>query len=104
MHTVFGAELLTKHYPEGVTGLVLRHHERLDGSGYPFHLSGDEIPFGAQDSGRGGFLSDAMTTDRGYNKPMDALQAAQELAGEADKYDPRETGKAAGNGGRAAGN
>ena len=36
---------------------------------------------------------DAMTTDRGYNKPMDALQAAQELAGEADKYDRRVTEK-----------
>lgn len=24
------------------------HHERLDGSGYPFHVKGDEIPFGAR--------------------------------------------------------
>ena len=36
---------------------------------------------------------DAMTTDRGYNKPMDALQAARELVGEADKYDRRVTEK-----------
>lgn len=92
MHTVFGAELLAKYYPEGVTGLVLRHHERLDGSGYPFHLSGDEIPFAARILAVADSF-DAMTTDRGYNKPMDALQAARELAGEADKYDRRVTEK-----------
>ena len=71
---------------------MLRHHERLDGSGYPFHLSGDEIPFGARILAVADSF-DAMTTDRGYNKPMDALQAAQELAGEADKYDRRVTEK-----------
>ena len=92
LHTVYGAELLTQYYPEGVTGLVLRHHERLDGSGYPFHLSDEEIPFGARILAVADSF-DAMTTDRGYNKPMGALQAAQELAEEADKYDRQVTEK-----------
>ena len=33
---------------KSVAALVLRHHERLDGTGYPYRLTGDEIPMGAR--------------------------------------------------------
>jgi putative nucleotidyltransferase with HDIG domain len=48
---------------------VLHHHERWDGLGYPFGLSGDAIPIGARII----LISDtvdAMTTDRPYRKRL----------------------------------
>lgn len=47
--------------------LVLTHHERFDGTGYPYHLGGDEIPpsariFAVADS------FDAITSDRPYRR------------------------------------
>jgi diguanylate cyclase (GGDEF)-like protein len=52
-----------------VAPLILSHHERWDGKGYPRGLKGDEIPLGAR------ILSvvdqfDAMTSDRPYHRAM----------------------------------
>jgi HD-GYP domain-containing protein (c-di-GMP phosphodiesterase class II) len=33
---------------EAVSNIILYHHERWDGSGYPMGLKGDEIPMGAR--------------------------------------------------------
>lgn len=57
---------------------VLYHHERLDGSGYPFGISGDKIPLFAK------IISvadsyDAMTTDRPYRKALNNQQAIKEI-------------------------
>ncbi|MDD2498425.1 MAG: HD-GYP domain-containing protein [Desulfitobacteriaceae bacterium] len=57
---------------------VKHHHERLDGSGYPGGLKGEEIPLGARiiavaDS------YDAMTTDRPYRKGMHRSAALEEV-------------------------
>lgn len=68
---------------------VLHHHEFLDGSGYPDHLKGDEIPIGARiilvaDA------YDAMTTDRPYRKAIGHAAAIAELRKLAGKqFDPR---------------
>ena len=43
------------------------HHERIDGSGYPDGLVGDEIPLGARIVSLADAF-DAMTTDRPYKK------------------------------------
>lgn len=44
-HSAFGAEMLsgTERFPIDVARIVLHHHERADGSGYPAGLKGDEI-------------------------------------------------------------
>ena len=67
------------------------HHERLDGSGYPFGLIGDEISVEARMIGVADSF-DAMTTDRGYNRQMGCLEAAEELYALEDRYDRRVTG------------
>lgn len=44
LHTYHGYEILkTIDFPWDVAPVVLQHHERLDGSGYPHRLKGDEI-------------------------------------------------------------
>ncbi|MEA3386581.1 MAG: response regulator [Thermodesulfobacteriota bacterium] len=44
MHPTIGAKYLAFRYPDDrVTEIILYHHERLDGSGYPVGLKGDDI-------------------------------------------------------------
>jgi putative nucleotidyltransferase with HDIG domain len=78
-HPVTGAEILSKfaEYRKG-RELVLAHHERVDGRGYPRGLERDQIPLGARviavaDSW------DAMTSDRPYRQAMDQHVAMEEL-------------------------
>jgi putative two-component system response regulator len=52
-----------------VRPIVRHHHERLDGSGYPDRLKGDEIPLLAQIVGIVD-IYDALTTDRPYRCAM----------------------------------
>ncbi|WP_175418207.1 MULTISPECIES: HD domain-containing phosphohydrolase [unclassified Marinitoga] len=47
-HTIFSLKLLNDPYFITAKNIALYHHERYDGSGYPFGLSGDEIPIEAQ--------------------------------------------------------
>jgi putative nucleotidyltransferase with HDIG domain len=57
---------------------VRHHHERWDGLGYPFGLSGDAIPIGARII----LISDtvdAMTTDRPYRKRLSLDHVLAEL-------------------------
>jgi HD-GYP domain-containing protein (c-di-GMP phosphodiesterase class II) len=58
--------------------VVLHHHERLDGRGYPGNLRGTEIPVGSRiiavaDS------YDALTTDRPYRKVRSPAEAVNEI-------------------------
>jgi putative nucleotidyltransferase with HDIG domain len=89
-HPRTGAEILAK-FPEYRRGreLVLSHHERLDGLGYPRGLAGDGIQLGARiiavaDSW------DAMTSDRPYRKALEGEVALGELMrGRGTQWDPR---------------
>lgn len=61
-----------------VSRLVLAHHERFDGSGYPYGLSGDMIPLGSR------ILAvvdayGAMVMDRIYRPARSYVEAADEL-------------------------
>jgi putative two-component system response regulator len=68
---------------------VLHHHEFMDGSGYPAHLKGEEIPLGSRivlvaDA------YDAMTTDRPYRKAIGHERALQELRKNSGwQFDPK---------------
>jgi HD-GYP domain-containing protein (c-di-GMP phosphodiesterase class II) len=72
-----------------VLPIVLHHHERFDGTGYPFGLAGEEIPFGARIFAVADAY-DAMTSDRPYRRALPATAALAELlrcAG--SQFDPR---------------
>ena len=67
-HPLVGAALL-QNIPckSTISDAVLFHHERIDGSGYPFGLKGEEIPFAACIVSIADCF-DAMTTDRPYQR------------------------------------
>ena len=49
LHTVYGVELLAGvEFPWDLKPIIRWHHEKLDGTGYPDRLRGEEIPLAAQ--------------------------------------------------------
>jgi hypothetical protein len=78
-HPEIGCGLLTKVKGlERVLPMILYHHEKLDGTGYPYGLSVDKIPLGARiiaiaDS------YDAMTSNRPYRKALLKKEAKKRL-------------------------
>jgi putative nucleotidyltransferase with HDIG domain len=88
-HSSVGADILAAiEFPYPVVPIVRHHHENWDGSGYPDHLVGTEIPIGAR------ILSvvdcyDALTSDRPYRARLtdeEAIRILQERRG--NMYDP----------------
>lgn len=67
-HSEIGAEILSKsHHLGELKDIVLHHHERYDGGGYPAKIQGKQIPLGSRiiaicDS------IDAMSSNRCYRK------------------------------------
>lgn len=67
---------------------VLQHHERLDGSGYPASLSGDQIRIEAKIVTVADVI-DAMAIHRPYNPTQGIDNALQEIAkNKGNHYDP----------------
>jgi diguanylate cyclase (GGDEF)-like protein/putative nucleotidyltransferase with HDIG domain len=90
IHPQVGAAIIANvPFPEPVAPLILGHHERWDGRGYPAGLRGEEIPLGAR------VLCvvdhfDALTSERPYHTAMTtdaALKVLQQESGKA--LDPR---------------
>ena len=79
-HAPLGERILTPFL--GGSPIVLRivrsHHERMDGSGFPDALRGDQIPLEARIVAVVDAF-DAMTTNRAYRQPRTPDQAMQEL-------------------------
>src|SRR5262249_45462808 len=70
IHPDIGAEIISGvPFPYPVAPLVLSHHERWDGKGYPQGLKGDEIPLGARILTIVDYY-DAVTTERPYHKAL----------------------------------
>ncbi|CDF59141.1 HD domain-containing phosphohydrolase [Thermobrachium celere] len=78
-HTEKGYRIaLNSNELSSIADLILKHHERWDGKGYPLGLKGDEIPIECRilavaDS------YDAMTNSRGYNKVKTHEEAIEEI-------------------------
>ncbi|MFP5503892.1 MAG: diguanylate cyclase [Candidatus Sericytochromatia bacterium] len=86
-HPLMGAKILG--YIEAlrdVVPIVRHHHERMDGSGYPDGLKGEEIPILARVLAVADAY-DAMTTPRAYRQAMTHEQAMHELR-RSGAYDP----------------
>jgi putative two-component system response regulator len=78
-HAAVGAELCgSLRLFRLVRPIVRHHHERLDGSGYPDGLKGDEIPLLAQIMGVVD-VYDALTTARPYRGALSRDQAIEVL-------------------------
>ena len=63
---------------EHIREMVLYHHERPDGSGYPKGLRGDDIPLAARIIGVADAF-DSMTAERVYQKPRSPEEAIAEI-------------------------
>jgi response regulator RpfG family c-di-GMP phosphodiesterase len=69
--------------------VVLAHHERYDGLGYPQKLKGEEIPLGARLFAVADSL-DAITSDRPYHRGRSFEMARNEIAANSGaQFDPR---------------
>ncbi len=80
-HPVLGHNMI-KHIGDfsknGVLDIVLHHHERYDGTGYPNGLKGEQIPLFARIVGIADTF-DAMTTKRVYRDEFDLEYALNEV-------------------------
>ena len=91
-HTVTGyARMISLDVEDDrILDLVRYHHEKMDGTGYPFHLKGDEIPRIARDFAVVDTF-DALTSHRPYRHDVGTYAAERALGilieGKGDKYD-----------------
>jgi diguanylate cyclase (GGDEF)-like protein/putative nucleotidyltransferase with HDIG domain len=90
IHPVVGAEILERvQFPYPVVPIVRAHHEKWDGSGYPYGIAGENIPIGAR------ILSvvdclDALATDRQYRRALPLDEAMKVVIAESGKaFDPK---------------
>ena len=90
VHPLVGAEIVEQmQFPYPVAPIVRAHHEKWDGSGYPFGLKGEDIPLGARILTVADFL-DAMISDREYRKGIPLDEAMRQIVAEAgSSFDPR---------------
>lgn len=88
-HPEMGAQLIQDiHYLAPAVPVILFHHERWNGSGYPFGLKEKSIPEAARIVAIADSF-DAMTTRRPYRKALSPRAAYEEiLAGSGSQYDP----------------
>lgn len=78
-HTIFGYEIIRNSlYQYSMAIVALQHHERLDGSGYPFRLLENNIHPYAKIVAVADVYS-AMITSRAYQVKKDLLTVLQEL-------------------------
>lgn len=90
LHPVFAHNFLEKNHFDGPSiDIPHYHHEKWDGTGYPNHLSGEQIPLAAR------IFSvvdvwDALTSDRPYRRAWEKERVAAYLREESGKsFDPK---------------
>lgn len=87
MHPVWGEEFAKIcSYPEDVCKLIRWHHERLDGSGYPDKLMGDELSDGVRLIGLCDSI-DAMAHYRPYHTGCSKEECYSRLSADASLFD-----------------
>ncbi len=89
-HTTIGHQIVSGvQFPWPKVAEVVRwHHERSDGSGYPDHIHGDEVPLPVKVVAIADTF-DAMTSERPYRHSLSVGEVASELVRMAPtKFDP----------------
>lgn len=88
-HPLFGDAILEPiRFLNEAQKIVLCHHERFDGTGYPGHMAGEDIPLEARLIAVADAF-DAMTSDRPYRDAMPLPAAMAEIrAGAGRQFDP----------------
>lgn len=89
-HPGYTKNLLTGKFSDEIIKIASEHHERLDGSGYPYGLSGNQLTLEVKIIAVADSF-DAMTTVRPYNRLKSFREAADELYAQKDKYDQNVT-------------
>lgn len=78
-HPIVSSKILEPvKLPEHIKEAVRHHHERFDGKGYPYGLSGESIPLESRILAVADSF-EAMTSDRPYRKALSDEQAVAEL-------------------------
>lgn len=88
-HPLDGATMVKNSYYHDLAPIIEQHHERLNGSGYPYGLSGDDILLEARIIAVSDTF-DAMTEDRTYRKAFKEQLAIDELKGLAGSHYDKE--------------
>jgi HD-GYP domain-containing protein (c-di-GMP phosphodiesterase class II) len=89
-HTVKGANIMrpVSQMKDMLPGIEL-HHERMDGQGYPYGLSGEQIPIMARIIAVADTF-DAITTNRPYQSAMDLEYAIERIRSlTVTRFDPQ---------------
>jgi putative nucleotidyltransferase with HDIG domain len=89
-HPIIGHRMCARiDFLRGASEIILHHHERWDGTGYPDRLRGEQIPLGARIFAVVDAF-DAMTTDRTYRSARPFGEAVEEIRGCAGtQFDPK---------------
>lgn len=86
-HPEVGEKIIkSMKFLEASCDLVRHHHERLNGTGYPDGLKGEEISVGTRIVAVADSF-DAMTSDRPYRKAFTVPEALEQLRKQKDKFD-----------------
>ncbi|MHC1719526.1 MAG: HD domain-containing phosphohydrolase [Clostridiaceae bacterium] len=88
-HCKTGYEVIKNiHFPWSIDEIILQHHERMDGSGYPQGLKGEDIHLPARIIGVADVV-EAMSSHRPYRPALGVDKALEEITMQRGiKYDP----------------
>ncbi len=85
-HPHFGYEILKNiEFPWPIAQIVLQHHEKIDGTGYPLHLKGDQILLEAKILSVADVV-EAMSTHRPYRAGYGLARALDEIINYCGKW------------------
>ncbi|MEG0274456.1 MAG: HD domain-containing protein [Longicatena sp.] len=86
LHPMDSYTILKDKLGERIARAALQHHERLDGSGYPYGLTAEHISMDARIIAVADVF-DAMTCKRTYNEPRNPIEVVAYLEEHLDQYD-----------------
>ncbi|MBW2561614.1 MAG: HD domain-containing protein, partial [Deltaproteobacteria bacterium] len=79
-HPETGSDILKKiEFPQPISEIVLQHHERIDGSGYPHGINGKEMRIEAKIIAVADVV-EAMVSHRPYRPAMEIIKAIEEIS------------------------